>query len=103
VKGLRGKTHKEWLRSLGLFSLVKRRLKGHLIAVYNFLKGVNGRRGADLLSLLTNDRTRRNGTQLSQGKFRSAVRKRFVAETGSLGKWSRRQACQHAKSIWTNV
>jgi len=57
VKGLKAKTYEGQLRLLGLFSLEKRRLRGDLIAVFNFLKRGSGGGGADLLSLVTNDRT----------------------------------------------
>lgn len=39
VKVLVGKTYKEQLRSLSLFSLEKRRPRRDLITVYSFIKG----------------------------------------------------------------
>ncbi|KAK4826288.1 LOW QUALITY PROTEIN: hypothetical protein QYF61_007135 [Mycteria americana] len=72
VKGFEGKTYEEWLRSLGLFSLEKRRLRGDLVAVYNFLKGGSRGRSADL----------------SLRKFRLDIRKRFFTER-VVGHWNR--------------
>ena len=82
VKGLEGKLYEEQLKSLGLFSPEKRRLRRHLIVVYSFLTRVGGGAGIDLFSLVTNDKTRGNGRKMCPGRFRLAVRKRVLHPEG---------------------
>ena len=88
VKGLKGMSYEEQLRTLGLSSLQKRRLRGDLIALYSFLRRASGEGGAELFSLYPVIHTHGNGSKLHQGRFRLDIRKHFFTKR-VLKHWNR--------------
>ena len=70
IRGLENLSYEDKLRELGLFSLEKRRLRGDLLAVFQYLKRAYRKDGEGLFTRVCSDTTRGNSSKLKEGRFR---------------------------------
>ena len=69
IRGLEHLSYEDRLRELGLFGLEKRRLRGDLRAVFQYLKGPTGRMEGDFSQGCVVIRQGRNGSKLKEGRL----------------------------------
>ncbi len=88
IQVLRTLSHRERLRRLNLNSLERRRVKGDLIEVYNWMQGYNKGDINKVLIAREQDTTRSNGFKLDKFRFKRDIGKNWFTKR-VLNEWNR--------------
>jgi len=98
IRGMEHLSSAERLRELGLFSLEKRRLRGDLIAAFQYLNRAYRKDGENIFSRACCDRTRSNGFKSREGRFRLDIRKKLFT-IRVVKHWNRLPRVMEAPSL----
>jgi len=104
VKGLQDLSYEEKLRTFKFFRLEKRKLRGDLTDLYNFLRRGSRGGGPDLFFMVSDGRISGNSAKLHQGRFRLDIRKNLEVsntETGFLERLLCPMPVQRSRGIQT--
>ena len=77
IPGLRNLPYSERLKQLKLHSLERRRMRGDMIEVFKWMKGINKGDLNEVLIPTSNLRTRNNGFKLDKLKFKKEIGRNF--------------------------
>ena len=87
LPGMEGLSYEERLKTLGLFSLERRRLRGDLIEVYKIMRGIDRVNGGKLFPPLEMDRTRGHGLRVRGAMYKTNIRGQFFTQR-VVGVWN---------------
>ena len=75
IQGLEHLSYEERVREL--FSIQKRRLRGHVTAAFQYLKGAYRKEGENIFSRACCNRTRSSSFKVREGRCRLPIKKKF--------------------------
>lgn len=58
MRGLEAKSYKKWVKEFGVVSRKKRRLKGGMVAIFQYMKGYHEEEGIDFFSRVLKAKTK---------------------------------------------
>ncbi|KAM3822801.1 Golgi reassembly-stacking protein 1 isoform 1-T1 [Vipera latastei] len=87
IRGLKAKTYKERLLELGTSSLMKRRTRGDMIAVFQYLRGFHKEEAVKLFSKAPEGRTRSSGWELIKERSNLELRSNFLT-VRTINQWN---------------